>query len=96
MSWHELKGSSDKANSLIHKLHHRPEFEFYDLKNDPHEMRNEIKNPEYQSMVEKMKKALMQKLNDLGDTDPIATEKSLVKTGGAKNKGGKGKRKKNQ
>ena len=78
-SWLDLKGSSDKADQLIHKLNNRPEFELYNLKNDPHELKNEIENPEYKEVAEKRKKVLMAKLNDLGDTDPIATEKKLVK-----------------
>jgi len=85
-SWLELKGKSEKADALIHKLNNRPEFELYHLKSDPYEMKNEIDNPEYKVVVEKMKKALMAKLNDLGDTDPIATEKKLVKAPKAKKK----------
>ena len=47
-------------------------------------MKNEIDNPEYKSVAEKLKKSLMARLNILGDSDPIATEKSLVKSGGKK------------
>jgi N-sulfoglucosamine sulfohydrolase len=84
VSWLKLKGSSEKANGLIHKLNKRPPFELYRLTSDPYELKNEIDNPEYQSIVKKMKKAMMAKLNDLGDADPIATEQSLVKKGGKK------------
>jgi N-sulfoglucosamine sulfohydrolase len=85
-SWLALKGSSARADALIHKLHKRPEFELYRLTSDPHELKNEIDNPEYQSVVEKMKKALLAKLEELGDSDPIATEKAYVKGGGGKKK----------
>ena len=78
-SWLAHKGKSDRADALINKLNKRPEFEFYDLKKDPHELQNEIDNPEYKSVVEKMKSALLNKLNELGDSDPITTEKKLVK-----------------
>jgi N-sulfoglucosamine sulfohydrolase len=84
MSFHALKGSSAKADALILKMHNRPEFELYKLTSDPYELKNEINNPEYKSIIEKMKNALMTKLDALGDSDPIATEKSLVK--GDKNK----------
>ena len=85
-SWLALKGSSEKADYLINKLNNRPEFEFYNRKNDPYELKNEINNPEYRAVVEELKKALMTKLNKLGDSDPIATEKTLVKAPKAKKK----------
>ena len=78
-SWLELKDSSAKANALIHKLNNRPEFELYNLNNDPYELTNEVDNPEYKNIIKTMKKALVAKLNDLGDSDPMATEKALVK-----------------
>ena len=90
-SWLELKGSSDKADALIYKLNMRPQFEFYNRNSDPYELKNEIDNPEYKTVVEEMKKALMAKLNGFGDSDPIATEKKLVKAGGKK-KGSKKKK----
>ena len=93
MSWHALKGKSEKADALIRKLHHRPEFELYDLKNDPYELRNVNGKPEYEEVAERMKKALRAKLKELGDSDPIATEKSLVK-GGGKDGGGKKRKRK--
>ena len=85
-SWLEQKGKSDKADALINKLNKRPEFELYSLKNDPYEMKNEIDNPEYKMIAEQMKKALMARLNDLGDSDPISTEKKLVKGSKSKKK----------
>ncbi|MCP4773672.1 MAG: hypothetical protein GY880_05490, partial [Planctomycetaceae bacterium] len=63
------------------------------LEKDPYELKNEINNPEYRATVEEMKKQLHAKLAELGDANPIETEKSLVKIKGAKkkvkNKGGK-------
>ena len=86
-SWQALQGSSDRADRLIRKLKHRPEFEFYHLAEDPYELNNAINQPKYESIIAGMKKALFEKLEALGDPDPIATERSLVKVGG--NKGGK-------
>ena len=83
-SWLALQGSSEKADRLIRKLNHRPEFEFYHLAEDPHELNNAINQPKYESIIAGMKKALFEKLEALGDPDPIATERSLVK--GAKKK----------
>ena len=79
-----LQGSSEKADRLIRKLNHRPEFEFYHLAEDPHELNNAINQPKYASIIAGMKKALFEKLEALGDPDPIATERSLVKGGGTK------------
>lgn len=78
-SWLNIMDKSPEAKAMVYKLNKRPEFEFYNLKNDPHEMRNEIANPEYKEAIDKMKKALMARLEELGDSDPIMTEKSLVK-----------------
>ena len=84
-SWQALQGSSEKADRLIRKLNHRPEFEFYHLAEDPHELNNAINQPKYESIIAGMKKALFEKLEALGDPDPIATERSLVKGGKKKN-----------
>jgi hypothetical protein len=62
----------------VHKINHRPEFELYHLKNDPYELKNEIENPEYKNMAEVLKKRLLERLAELGDPDPIATEQALL------------------
>ncbi len=80
--------STYPGNELVHKLHHRPEYELYHLEKDPYELRNEINNPEYQTVVEEMKKQLHSRLAELGDADPIATETALVEPP-KKNKGKK-------
>ena len=68
----------------MQKLHHRPEYELYNLEEDPYELKNEINNPEYRPVAEALKKLLHARLAALNDADPIATEKSLVRSGGAK------------
>ena len=87
------KGGDDIASSwvlaypsdpLVHKLHHRSEYELYHLEKDPHELNNEIDNPEYRTVVDELKKQLHAKLAALGDADPVATEKSLLKGGASK------------
>jgi hypothetical protein len=50
------------------------------LANDPCELKNEIGNPEYHAAFEMLKRKLHAKLVELGDSDPIVTEISLVKT----------------
>ncbi len=73
--------SAYPGDPLVHKLHHRPEYELYNLEKDPHELKNEINNPEYRPVAEELKKQLHAKLAALDDADPVATEKSLVVKG---------------
>ncbi len=77
-SWVELQRIKPTVDALVFKLHHRPEYELYHLDKDPYELRNEINNPKYQEIVEEMKNQLHAKLAELGDSDPISTEKSLL------------------
>lgn len=46
-----------------------PAWEFYDLDNDPQEMRNEYGNPEFADTIEKMKNDLKQAREELDETD---------------------------
>ena len=84
-----MKDSSPEAKTIVHKLNHRPEYELYHLSKDPYELKNQIDNPEYSKTAKKLKKALHTRLEELGDSDPIATETALVQKGGAKKKGKK-------
>lgn len=88
-SWVARSRIDPAAESLVNKLHHRAEYELYHLEKDPYEFKNESDNPEYQSVFEEMKTQLHGELSKLGDSDPIATEKSLVKAhaSGGKKKG---------
>ena len=70
----------------MHKLHHRPEYELYDLSKDPFELENKADDPSHKKTLARLKKALHAKLAKLGDPDPIATEKSLVGSGWEKEK----------
>ncbi|MGB6221853.1 sulfatase family protein [Haloferula sp.] len=76
-SWVELSKSDPTAQFTVRKLHHRPEYELYHLGNDPHELKNEISNPEYRSVAEELKKQLHRRLTELKDADPVSTERSL-------------------
>ena len=78
-SWVALSRKDASAQPLVYKLHHRPEYELYQIERDPFELKNEINNPEYGDVIEELKKQLHTKLAELGDADPIATETSLVK-----------------
>lgn len=78
-SWVRLARKDASALPLVKKLHHRPEYEFYALDRDPAELKNEIQNAEFKSEIERMKKRLHSQLKLFGDSDPIETEKSLVR-----------------
>jgi uncharacterized sulfatase len=80
-SWVALSRNDAAAKPLVRKLHHRPQYELYNLDKDPYELRNEIENPEYRIVAAAMKATLFEKLAALGDSDPIATEKALVSAG---------------
>jgi N-sulfoglucosamine sulfohydrolase len=92
-SWVKLSRKDASAKALVHKLHHRPEYELYNRKNDPYELKNEIDNPEYRTVVDRLKKGLQARLTKLGDANPIATEKAIIAGKKPKAKAKKGKKK---
>jgi len=77
-SWVMLKDKDELIESLVRKLHHRPEYELYDLYKDPHELFNLAVNKSYQSVFRRLKSALENKLSSIGDSDPVATERSYL------------------
>ncbi len=85
-SWVPRAKKDNRAKTLVHKLHHRPEYELYDLSKDPYELENKADDPSHKKTLARLKKALHAKLAKLGDPDPIATEKSLVGSEGGKKK----------
>ena len=44
-------------------------WELYDLKNDPHELKNVYNDPRYSSVIQKLKQELANLKNEFGDTD---------------------------
>ena len=85
-SWVPLAKKGNRAKALVHKLHHRPQYELYDLNEDPYELENKADDPKHKKTFDRLKKALRAKLKQLGDSDPIATETSLVGSGPKKKK----------
>ena len=57
----EMTGSENASTT--------PAWEFYDLKNDPHENRNAYKDPAYQDIIREMKKRLIEIRESVGDSD---------------------------
>jgi arylsulfatase A-like enzyme len=77
-SWVMLKDKDELIESLVHKLHHRPKYELYDLYKDPHELINLAEEKSYQPIFKRLKSALENKLSSIGDSDPVATERSYL------------------
>tara|TARA_X000000950_G_C13426894_1_gene462427 strand:- start:83 stop:394 length:312 start_codon:yes stop_codon:yes gene_type:complete len=85
-SWVAKPDKSKIEQALVHKLHNRDEFELYDLQKDPFEMNNLAGIPQYQKIQRRLKNALMAKLKELGDGNPIDTEQGFVSVGSKKAK----------
>ena len=66
-AWKSSEKSDPKARFLIQRFTHRPEFEFYDVENDPWEMHNLADRPEYRHRIHVMKKALEKWMQQQGD-----------------------------
>ncbi len=76
-SWHSVKrhyGIRTKDYKLIHFYNDVDEWELYDMKNDPYEMRNVYDDPSYASVRESMHGQLTQLQQEYGDTDPCEQE----------------------
>ena len=62
-------GIREKQYKLIY-FYTANEWEFYDMKTDPREQRNLIKNPKYQVEISRMKMKLVEVKNRYKDTEP--------------------------
>jgi len=58
-----------------------PAWEFYDLQKDPNEDHNAINDPQYASIIKKMKKELEKVKKEAGDTDEAYPELRKIYTG---------------
>jgi N-sulfoglucosamine sulfohydrolase len=77
-SWVMKANLTTSEEELVHKLHHRPEYELYDLLNDPFELVNLIGDAKFKKVGHRLKQALHKKLGKLGDADPVKTERKLL------------------
>ena len=87
VSWAERRETDKRAAFLVHRLFRHPEFALFDRQNDPYEEKDLSGDPEHAETFARLKKALIERLAALGDTDPIATEKKIAGVGGAGKKG---------
>ena len=64
--------------TLVHRLHHRPEWALYDRRNDPHELDNLAASDSHKKVFERLQKALHTWLNRWNDSNPVATENAFI------------------
>ncbi len=84
--WRKLAETDDRAAELVRRYQHRPAVEFYDLKNDPHELHNIAARTEHAGRIARLRKRLRDWMAQQGD-EGIATEKK------ARSRQGRGKNK---
>ena len=66
-SWRDLGATDAHARALFERYQHRPEFEFFDLEADPHEMTNLAEMAEHQGRISAMLERLQAWMRDQGD-----------------------------
>lgn len=62
-------GNGLKVNEYSKEEQPEKYWDFFDLQKDPNELRNAYNDPEYQEIIKKMKKEIMNQRTLLGDTD---------------------------
>ncbi len=68
MSWVEKAKTDEHAAKIVERYIHRPEFEFYDIQNDPYELNNLIDDPKYAGIIREMRSELEAWMKSQGDT----------------------------
>ncbi len=79
-SWHSVKrhyGVRTADYKLIHFYNDADEWELYDLKKDPHEMRNVYDDPDYAAVRADLHDRLDALQHECGDTDPCEREREF-------------------
>ena len=66
-SWRDAGETDPAARALYERYQHRPEFEFFDLAEDPHELTNLAEAPEHRRRLEEMHARLRAWMEDQGD-----------------------------
>ncbi|TDS11883.1 sulfatase family protein [Sphingobacterium paludis] len=67
-SWHRRAATDKQARFLTGRIVGHPEFEFYDLQQDPDELHNLAGDPAYNKIMERMRKKLRQWMKAQHDT----------------------------
>jgi arylsulfatase A-like enzyme len=67
-SWKKVAENNKSAQLLVDRIEKHPEFELYDLKNDPYELNNIALIPKNKKVLESLKKELFLWMAEQGDT----------------------------
>ena len=67
-AWKKAAKNDPEAAFWLDRYLHRPEWEFYDLKNDPWERNNLIDDPKHARRIKKMKEKLFEWMDEQNDT----------------------------
>lgn len=81
--WHHVQphyGIRGQRYKLIHFYYNIDEWEFYDLENDPNEMKNLINDPKHIQLISKMKIELKQRKADYGDDKSLDDYRKITDT----------------
>lgn len=66
-SWKKVAERDQHAKAMVKRIEWHPEFELYDLKNDPHELTNIADQPKYKKTLDLLKENLFQWMKEQGD-----------------------------
>ena len=59
---------------MVNRIRSRPQYQLYDLQNDPYELKNLAENPEYSAMISKFKKDIKKWMKEQGDDGHVGPE----------------------
>jgi uncharacterized sulfatase len=81
-SWLAAAESDPQAKRLLERIRHYPEFQLFDLEQDPWELNDLASNPEYQTKVLELKAAIADWMKQQGDDGNLEGEGILYKDTG--------------
>ena len=88
-SWVEQAETDAKEKALVQRYLYHPEFQLFDLDNDPNVMNNLVDNFEFGAKVEEMKSSIKDWMKQQGDNGHLVRNFYVAKNGSDKNTGTK-------
>lgn len=88
-SWVEQENPTEHTLQMIQRYKYHPEYQLFDLDNDPYEMNNLADNSEYSAKLEEMKSAIKDWMKQQGDDGHLARNFYVAKNGSDNNPGTK-------
>ncbi len=78
-SWVQRAETDPQAAAVVHRYHHRPAEELYDLEADPHEQKNLAGDPAQSAVLARLRGLVDAWMADQGDQGMV-TEKAMIQT----------------